>query len=82
MLTVGQVLEQIADFALAVAAMAAQGANRGEFACLRPAGDRLWIDSKERGDLRWGEELLAFEGTLHAHRLRSGARCEKGIPGI
>lgn len=46
-LAVGQVFEEIANFALPVAAMAAKGANRGEFAGLRPAGDRLGINPEE-----------------------------------
>ena len=45
-LSVGQILEQVSHFTLTIAAVAAKSTNRGEFACLRPTSDRLWIDAK------------------------------------
>jgi len=68
-LAVGQILEEIANFTLAIATMAAKGANRGEFARLSPAGDRLGIDAKERGDLGWGEEFFALHRALHTSQI-------------
>ena len=65
-LTVGQIFEEVANFTLAVAAVAAKGPNRGEFARLSPASDSLWIDAKERGHLRGGEQLFGLHWALHS----------------
>lgn len=54
-LAVWQILQEVTNFALSVAAMATQGPNRGEFARFSPARHSLWINAEERGDLGWGQ---------------------------
>src|SRR3546814_8408195 len=46
---------------LLVAAVAAERADRGEVAALRPAGDRLRVDLEQRTDLGRGEQWLVVE---------------------
>src|SRR3546814_11193387 len=54
-------LEERLDLGLLVAAVAAERADRGEVAALRPAGDRLRVDLEQRTDLGRGEQWLVVE---------------------
>src|SRR5690606_40297202 len=58
------------DLGGAVAAMAAEGADRGELPRLRPAGDGLGVDAEQGGDFGGGHQL-GDVGLLHGvlHRL-------------
>ena len=49
---------QLADFRLAVATVAAEGADARELACFGPASHGLGVDTEQRGDLRRGEQRL------------------------
>src|SRR5215217_7019257 len=60
--------EQLADFRLAVATVAAEGADARELACFGPAGHGLGGDTEQRGDLRRGEQRLASRRRLDGIR--------------
>lgn len=81
-LTLREILEEIANFTLAVAAVAAKCANRGELAGLCPAGHSFWIDTKKRSHLRGGQELLGLYLSLHKPRLDPSPCGEKVKVGI
>jgi len=55
--------EQRADLGLAIAAVATEGADRGELAALGPAGDRLGVHAEHRGDLGRRQQCLGVGGT-------------------
>lgn len=50
--------EQPTDFGLPVAAMATQGADARQLACLGPSGDGLGVNPEQRGHLCRGEQGL------------------------
>src|SRR3954469_4442796 len=59
--------EQRTDLGLAIAAVTAERADRGELAALRPAGDRLRVNAEHGGDLGRRQQCLGVWGT-GAHR--------------
>src|SRR6476620_11988271 len=54
--------EQPADLALAVSAVAAEGAQRGELAGLGPPGHGLGVDPEKGSDLRRRQQCLGVNG--------------------
>jgi len=54
--------QEVADLCLAVKAVTAECAQRGELASLGPPGDRFWVDTEELGDLSGGQEGLGVNG--------------------
>src|SRR5438270_14076606 len=65
----GVAFEQRADLGLAVAAVAAQRADRGQFAGLGPACDGLRVDAEQRRDLGRGQQWLGLRAlTWRRHR--------------
>src|SRR4051794_15026582 len=60
-------VEQGANLGLAVTAVAAQRADRGELAGLGPARHGLRVDAEQRRNLRRGEQSLGF-GTMADRR--------------
>src|SRR5947208_2625244 len=85
----GVALEQRADLGLAVPAVAAESADRGELAGLGPPGDRLRVDAEQRRHFGRGEERLGL-GTLTwsrhgvplswGFRKMHGSRCPVALP--
>src|SRR5579862_7528228 len=55
--------EQRANLALAVAAVAAEGADRGELACLGPPRNGLGVDAEHRRDLGGRKQRLCVCGS-------------------
>src|SRR3954469_12480333 len=77
--------EQLANLGLAVAAVTAERADRGQLAGLRPSRDRLRVHPEQGGDFGWSQQRLRLwgagdHGGSPSSRTDVSASVDAGLP--